>query len=57
MFIDGNWVDAASGATFAVTNPAPGEELGQVPDGEADDAPAAVAAADAAFGSWASATA
>lgn len=56
MFIDGKWVDAASGATFAVTNPATGEEIGQVPDGGAEDAVAAIAAADAAFGSWASTT-
>ena len=57
MFIDGNWVDAASGATFAVTNPATGEEIGTVPDGGADDATAAIDAADAAFGPWASTTA
>ncbi|MCP5034778.1 MAG: NAD-dependent succinate-semialdehyde dehydrogenase [Actinomycetia bacterium] len=57
MFIDGNWVDAASGANFAVTNPATGEEIGQMPNGGADDATAAIAAADAAFGSWASTTA
>jgi acyl-CoA reductase-like NAD-dependent aldehyde dehydrogenase len=26
MFIDGQWIAAISGATFAVTNPATGEE-------------------------------
>jgi len=57
MFINGEWVDAISGATFAVTNPATGEEIGHVPDGGADDALAAIAAADAAFGSWSTATA
>ena len=38
MFINGEWVDAISGRTFAVTNPATGERLGDVPDGGADDA-------------------
>lgn len=57
MYIDGEWVDAASGRTFEVTNPATGEVIGTVPDGGAADAEAAVAAADAAFGAWASTTA
>jgi len=57
MFINGEWVDAISGATFAVTNPATGEEIGRVPDGGADDARAAIAAADAAFASWSTTTA
>jgi len=57
MFIDGNWVDAISGATFAVTNPANGEEIGRMPDGGAADAEAAIAAADAAFASWSATTA
>ena len=57
MFINGEWVDAASGATFAVTNPATGERIGEVPDGTAADAQAAIAAADAAFGSWSTTTA
>jgi succinate-semialdehyde dehydrogenase/glutarate-semialdehyde dehydrogenase len=29
--VDGRWVDADSGDTFAVTNPATGEELARVP--------------------------
>ncbi len=57
MYINGEWVDAASGRTFEVTNPATGEVIGTVPDGGSADAEAAVAAADAAFGSWASTTA
>lgn len=57
MFIDGEWVDAISGATFEVTNPATGEVLGEVPDGGADDAERAVSAAHAAFPSWSSTTA
>lgn len=56
MFINGEWVDAIAGGTFAVTNPATGEEVGQVPDGGPDDARAAIAAADAAFASWSATT-
>ena len=38
MYIDGQWTEARSGATFEVTNPATGEVIGTVPDGGADDA-------------------
>ncbi len=31
-FIDGQWVDADSGATFGVVNPATGARIGTVPD-------------------------
>lgn len=57
MFINGEWVEAISGRTFAVTNPATGERLGEVPDGGADDARAAIEAAHQAFPSWSSTTA
>jgi len=57
MFINGEWVDAQSGATFAVTNPATGDKIGEMPDGGAVDADLAIAAADAAFGSWSTTTA
>ncbi|MDH5290974.1 MAG: aldehyde dehydrogenase family protein, partial [Acidimicrobiia bacterium] len=56
MFINGEWVDAIAGGTFAVTNPATGAEIGQVPDGGPDDARAAIDAADAAFASWSATT-
>src|ERR1700722_16044368 len=52
LFIDGSWVPAASGTTFASRNPATGEVLGDVADGGAEDAKAAVEAARAAFSSW-----
>src|ERR1700722_3112006 len=52
LFIDGSWVPAASGTTFASRNPATGEVLGDVADGGAEDAKAAVNAAKVAFGSW-----
>lgn len=57
MFINGEFVDAISGATFAVTNPATGEHLGDVPDGDAADAERAIGAADAAFAAWSQTTA
>lgn len=56
MYIDGEWVDAISGATFEVRNPATGAVLGSVPDGGAADAERAVGAADAAARSWAATT-
>ena len=37
MFINGQWVDAIDGGTFAVTNPATGDVIGSVPDGGAAD--------------------
>ncbi len=57
MFIAGEWVDASSGRTFAVTNPATGEEIGSVPDGTAADATRAIDAAADAFGAWSQTTA
>jgi len=57
MYIDGEWRQAANGATFDVTNPATGEVIGKVADGGRDDAIAAVAAADKAFLSWSRLTA
>lgn len=57
MFINGEWIDAQSGATFSVVNPANGEKIGEMPDGDSVDATAAVAAADAAFGPWSTTTA
>ena len=57
MFIDGSWVEAQSGYTFEVTNPATGEVLGAVPAGDAVDATAAIDAANAAFPAWSRTTA
>ena len=57
MFIDGAWVEARSGETFDVTNPATGEVLGTVPAGDASDATAAIDAASRAFPAWSSTTA
>ena len=45
LLIDGQWVPARSGETFAAVNPATGEVLGHAASGGADDVDAAVAAA------------
>src|SRR5215218_6229009 len=54
LFIGGEWVDAASGRTFDSVNPATGEVLTQVAEGDAADVDRAVAAARRAFdeGKW-----
>ncbi len=49
MLIGGRSVAARNGKTFAVYDPASGSEIAQVPDGDADDVNAAVAAAKNAF--------
>ena len=56
-YVDGAWVAAASGARFAVTNPATGETLAQVADCDAADAASAVQAAARAQGAWRARTA
>ena len=39
LLIDGKWVDAASGKTFETRNPATGELLANVAEGDAEDHP------------------
>jgi len=55
--IDGQWVDADSGATQAVHNPADGSLLGQVPRMGATETRRAIAAAERALPSWRALTA
>src|SRR6201992_4195656 len=54
LFIDGEWVEAASGKTFDTPNPATGETLARVAEGDAEDINRAVRAARRAFeeGPW-----
>lgn len=54
IFIEGEWVDAADGATFETINPATGEAITSVAEGGPADIDAAVASARAAFedGRW-----
>jgi succinate-semialdehyde dehydrogenase/glutarate-semialdehyde dehydrogenase len=56
-YIDGAWVDADSGATIEVTNPANGEVLGTVPKLGRDETRRAIEAADRAWPSWRTKTA
>jgi len=56
-YVDGEWIDADSGATFPVTNPATGEEIARMADlGQAETA-RAIDAAYAAQPAWAAKTA
>ena len=55
-YVAGEWVDAADGATFAVTNPARGDIIARVPDLTRADAARAIAAADKARHEWAART-
>src|SRR5260370_8327261 len=54
LLIGGEWVKAASGKTFPTYNPATGEVLAHVAEGDTEDIDRAVAAARAAFdyGPW-----
>jgi phenylacetaldehyde dehydrogenase len=59
MFINNQWVESASGKTFPTYNPATGEVLAQVAEGDREDINRAVKAARKAFesGPWAEMTA
>jgi phenylacetaldehyde dehydrogenase len=54
LFINGQWIDAASGKTFETPNPATGATLANVAEGDAEDIDRAVQAARKAFdeGPW-----
>jgi succinate-semialdehyde dehydrogenase / glutarate-semialdehyde dehydrogenase len=51
-YIGGEWVEADSGATFPVVNPATGEELAQIPRMGADETRRAIEAAQDAYPRW-----
>ncbi len=51
-YIDGEWVDAASGETFESVSPATGELIGVFPKSGHEEVDRAVAAAKAAFEEW-----
>ncbi len=52
MFINGEWQAAESGKTFVSTNPATGEVLGNVADGDSSDTRRAIDAAVSALPGW-----
>ncbi len=53
LFIDGEWRAASGGGTLAVEDPATGQTLVEVADGQAEDALAALTAASGAQAEWA----
>ncbi|MBD3656981.1 NAD-dependent succinate-semialdehyde dehydrogenase [Marinobacter sp.] len=55
-YVNGQWVDARSGKTFAVFNPATNERITQVPDQGQEDTSEAISAAHTAFPAWKSLT-
>ncbi|WP_414440971.1 NADP-dependent succinate-semialdehyde dehydrogenase [Burkholderia sp. 22PA0106] len=52
IYLNGEWQDAANGATFEVRNPATGELLGTVPLAGATETRRAIEAANAAWPAW-----
>ncbi|WP_413204767.1 NAD-dependent succinate-semialdehyde dehydrogenase [Rhodospirillum sp. A1_3_36] len=56
-YVDGAWVGSDSGAEFAVTDPASGQEIGRVPDMGADETRRAIEAANDAWPVWRAKTA
>src|SRR5947208_8597483 len=57
MFVAGEWTAALSGSTFTAESPATGDVIGDVPQGDRDDARRAIDAANRAADGWARATA
>src|SRR5579862_72982 len=57
MFVGGRWTDALAGETFKAESPATGETIGEVPQGDRDDAQVAIDAANRAAASWSGLTA
>ena len=57
QYIDGDWVDAGSGGTWKVINPATEDVVREVPFGDGGDCKAAIDAAARAFPGWSSRTA
>lgn len=52
LYIGGQWVPASSAARMEVLNPATGELVGTVPQGDAEDADRAIRSAEQAFVTW-----
>jgi succinate-semialdehyde dehydrogenase/glutarate-semialdehyde dehydrogenase len=52
LLVGGEWIEAEGGARFDVTNPATGEVVGSVPNGDASEVAAAIDAAAGALEEW-----
>jgi succinate-semialdehyde dehydrogenase/glutarate-semialdehyde dehydrogenase len=57
MFVGGEWRPSQTGETFSASSPATGEPIGSLPEGDRDDARAAIASARSAADGWARLTA
>jgi succinate-semialdehyde dehydrogenase/glutarate-semialdehyde dehydrogenase len=57
MFVNGQWRPSAAGETFEATSPATGELIATIPQGDRQDAAAAIQAARGAADAWARLTA
>jgi succinate-semialdehyde dehydrogenase/glutarate-semialdehyde dehydrogenase len=57
MYINGEWVNANDGSTFDVLNPSNGDKIGEVANGDRNDAQKAIDSARHAFGRWSCLTA
>ncbi|GAB7358422.1 hypothetical protein MBLNU230_g2488t2 [Neophaeotheca triangularis] len=51
-YVNGKWIDAKSGQTFEVTDPATGKVIGTMPEMNAEDTTAAIKAAEEALASF-----
>ena len=56
-YVAGQWIDADDGSTFAVTNPARGDVICEVPNLGRAEVARAIAAADTAMQGWKARTA
>src|ERR1700720_2739981 len=56
-YVDGQWIQASSGQTINVDNPATGEVIGRVPKLGANETRQAIEAANTAFATWSKKTA
>jgi succinate-semialdehyde dehydrogenase/glutarate-semialdehyde dehydrogenase len=57
LYVDGEWRGSHSGSSFEVINPATGESIGDVADGNREDTAEAILAAAVAFSGWSRLTA
>src|SRR5205823_1940605 len=56
MHFDGRWTSSLLGETFTAESPATGEPIGEVPQGDRDDAHFGIAAVNRAADRWAPST-
>ncbi len=57
LYVDGEWRGSHSGSSFEVINPATGDPIGDVADGNVQDTAEAILAASVSFNGWSRLTA